>query len=176
MTEQEEPEYPPYPETEDKHFDQLSPLDGVQQQPDGSLAPANPVRPLDVPEDAYAGPVGQREAAVPVVPEEYTAEFQDSVAEQLEKQRAQLAQPAGNVDIQGAPHFMRVVDDVELCGTCGESFPCAGWQAMAKAGEASVLPGVTPMDGPALPLPTFEEAAQALGLTADQLMNLARGR
>lgn len=167
-------DYPPYPETEDEHFDQISPLDGVQEQPDGTLAPANPVRPLDTPQDEFMAPAEDVAPAVPTAPTEYTADFQDSVAEQLAKQREQLAQPAGNVDIKGAPHFMRVVDDVELCGTCGESFPCAGWQAMARAGEATVLPGVTSVDSVRGTLPTFEQAAAAIGISPEELAELGR--
>lgn len=160
--------------TEPEHFDQISPLDGVQQQPDGTLAPANPVRTLDAPPDPYMAPADDVQPAVPAAPPEYTPEFQDSVNEQLEKQRAQLGQPAGNVDIKGAPHFMRVVDGVELCGTCGESFPCAGWQAMARAGEATVLPGVTQVDNVRGTLPTFEAAAAAVGISPEELADLGR--
>lgn len=169
----ETPQYPPYPETETEHFDQISPLEGTQEQPDGSLAPANPVRPAETPADEFMAPV---EVVAPAVPVQYTAEFQDSVAEQLAQQRAQLAQPAGNVDIHGAPHFMRVADGVELCGQCGEEWPCEGWKRMAAAGEAGRAFGPTTLDQPVSRLPTFEQAAAAAGLTPEELVRLYTSR
>jgi hypothetical protein len=172
---------------QDEHFDQISPLDGVHQlNPDGTVTPAlteepGEAAPIEVahppvehvdPEtgEPYAvllddGPPGEPATTTPAVaqpslPPSYDDDFQLSVTEQLEQQRAALAQPAANVDIHGAPHFMRMIDGEEMCGQCGEPFPCPSWIELSESAQSAQLPTAES----SMRLPTMEEAARAAGV------------
>lgn len=101
----------------------------------------------------------QVSVAPPTVPPEYAHVDPDTVNRVLAEQRAQLARPSANVDIQGAPHFLRNVDGEEVCGSDGQSWPCA--HARGSTGVAAPLEGADPADQL---LPTMREAAQAAGM------------
>ena len=154
-----------YPDEE--HFDQISPLAGLQETPEGDLVPAVEPPPIG----ASVAEQESYQVAAPALPPQYGAGFQDTVAEQLAKQREQLAQPAGNVDIKGMRHFERLVDEVPLCGGCGESFPCDGWKGLTRAQQGE-QPPANRMDAghPDWRLPTLEEAAQAAGVSVQEYM------
>lgn len=158
-------EYGAYPEVEERHHDQLSPLAGVQQTASGELVPAPTVPPLGATVEE------QQEYTLPSLPPEYGPNAQETIAEQLERQRAQLAQPAGNADVKGMPHFERMVDNVSLCGSCGESFPCEGWQGLTAA-QQSAQPPMAYADAshPEWSLPTLEESARAAGVSIQEYM------
>lgn len=165
----------------DEHFDQLAPIDGVHQvQPDGSITPAPPVLPLNATteeRDAFLArrdlrpDSGLDEVQPPSIPLEYQDEgFQRSVSEQVAAQRAQLAQPAGNIGPDGAPHFLRLVDGSEVCGQDGQPWPCDQAQAMAasaRQAEFGEWPGGVPVEAPKLV--TLEEAALAAGMNPTEL-------
>lgn len=134
------------------HFDQLSPIGANQVTAEGVIVPAAPAVPRRDDE--------QVSVADPQLPPQYQNEgFQETVQQQVAAARAQLAQPASNVDIHGAPHFLRNVDDVERCGQDGEDWPCTAFRGMAE--EARRAQFAT--DALSVP-PTMAEAAQAAGM------------
>lgn len=172
--------------TESEHFDQVAPVGGVQIQPDDSLTVAPIVRPVGMPED--------QAFELPSLPPEFESgpqgdELAESIRKQIEVSRQQLAQPAGNLDIQGAPHFLRVLPDgEEVCGQDGQAWPCLparGLEAQARRTQFGGLPvgRVAPDGSPELltlgeslsaadvqpGTPTFEDVATALGMTTEQL-------
>lgn len=97
--------------------------------------------------------------AQPEIPPEFVGLSDDDVQTALREQRERLARPAGNVDIHGAPHFLRNVDGVETCGQDGKPWPCGS--ALAMADEQHILQGIAPA---VQLLPTMAEAAEAAGL------------
>jgi hypothetical protein len=138
------------------HFDQISPLDGAHQvDADGTVSPAYPFE-------------------APSVPPQYAdTGFQESVAEQVAAQRAMLAEPAGNVDIKGAPHFLRVVDGSEVCGQCTEPFPCTAYRELADRQLVGQQTSPTGVASSLVP-PTMAEAAAAAGMPIDEFMRRLR--
>lgn len=169
------------------HFDQLSPLGGVHQvQPDGSFLPLpEALQPVAIDTaplpDAQPGEVripetperAEWDVAPPSLPPQYLYDLaQASLTEQVEAQRLLLAQPAANM-FKGAPHFLRSVDGVELCGQCGEAFPCESYRALL---DASLRDQLTPASGvpAALVPPTMVEAAAAAGMDVESFMERLR--
>lgn len=152
--------------TDSDHFDQLSAIDGVHQvTPEGAIVPAPP--PVGGPPGLAREEVG-REAEPPTLPPQYRSEdFQLSALQQVAAAREALAQPAGNVDIQGAPHFLRNVNGVELCGSCGTDFPCDAYRGMSEERQRAEF-GRTLLQMP----PTMAEAALAAGMSQEEF----RGR
>lgn len=128
-----------------EHFDDISPVAGAHQ----------------LGEDGFAVPVDSP-ILPPALPPQYANEgFQISVAQQVEEQRRQLAQPAGNV-FKGAPHFLRNVNGEEVCGQCGDAFPCESYRAIT---DQQALDQATPVGGTGLLTPpTMAEAAAAAGV------------
>jgi hypothetical protein len=151
--------------TESEHFDQVAPVGGVQIQPDDSLAVAPVVRPVGAPED--------QAFELPSLPPEFESgpqgdELAESIRKQIEASRQQLAEPAGNVDVVGAPHFLRVLPGgEEVCGQDGQAWPCLparGLAEQARQVQFGDLPaGQLASDG-SPELLTFEEAAKAAGV------------
>lgn len=158
----------------EEHFDQLSPIQGVGQvQPDGTMrvigmnveqegggAP-------EMPPPGDSGTDGHKDIAQiepsPVSAGRPDSELEEALLEVVAAQRAQLAQPAGNVDVKGAPHFERVVDGQSLCGQCAEPFPCPAYQEIAQAALDAQRSPVDAADED-VPLVTMEAAAAAAGM------------
>lgn len=148
--------------TDSDHFDQLSPIDGVHQvTPEGAVVPVSP--PVgDTPGSAREE--GRQEVEAPTLPPQYRSEdFQLSALQQVAAAREALAQPAGNVDIQGAPHFLRNVNGAELCGQCGTDFPCDTYREMSEERQRAEF-GRTLLQMP----PTMAEAALAAGMSQEE--------
>lgn len=160
----------------EQHDDQLSPVQGVYAvSPDGQIRVtgdvlaepnSNPVRTEQVVEEYEDGSVQVVEVQAPSVPEGYqpAAPFSDgdtdAILKAAELDRAQLAQPSGNV-VHGAPHFLRNVDGVEVCGQDGKPWPCEAYTGLERQGvQRAALPDADL----APPPPTMLEAARAAGI------------
>lgn len=179
-----------------EHFDQISPVDGVHQlNPDGTVTPVLSEQQLDIiSTPKYPGPDGPgvdsntgKEHAIlldegpvetpavqpPTLPPVYDDDMVTSVLAQVDQQRAQLAQPAGNIDIHGAPHFQRSIDGVDVCGQCAQPWPCVGWQQISQALLVE-QGGTNPQSGPVLL--TLEEAAAAAGMDPAEFSDRLRAR
>lgn len=120
------------------------------------------------------GPVDEPEPAPLPMPSQppLTEEEQASVLEQVAAQRARLAEPPSNVDIQGAPHFARILDDGrEVCGQDGESFPCAAWRKLQADQLAEQTGEPVTEEVP----PVMAEAAAALGISVTEFKQRLNG-
>lgn len=106
---------------------------------------------------------GKPEITSPSLPPEYAYADPAAVQQQLDEQAERLAQPAANVDMVGMPHFLRNVNGEEVCGGCGNAFPCPAYGAMTR--QSALLEGLAPA---AELLPTMTEAAQAAGMDLDE--------
>lgn len=95
----------------------------------------------------------------PTLPPEFARADPNAVARTLAEQERQLAQPAGNLDAKGAPHFLRNVNGEEVCGQDGQPWPCDEWQGIAHRGAVLETGGER-----SSMLPTMVEAAQAAGM------------
>lgn len=142
-----------------EHDDQLAPIDGVIPAP-----PPSGTTPADSGQDAVQRP------SLPPGGQPLAFPDTDAIQEVADLQRQMLAEPAANV-IQGAPHFLRNVDGEEICGQCGEAFPCAAYKSMLARDAASAL---TPAGGRSMPQveiapPTMQEAAAAAGIDVAEL-------
>ena len=104
----------------------------------------------------------------PELPPQY-ADPQTTVAEQLAEAEAALARPAANLDIHGAPHFLRNVNGEEVCGQDGQPWPCATWGEIETGAHAAQ--GIDPA---AQEVPTMAEAALAAGMDLDVFLNRLR--
>lgn len=156
------------------HFDQLSPIDGMQVQPDGTVQPVSPPPNPVVEQDET-----ERPGAAPSLPPQHAEamsaqgeQLQQAILDQVDAQRAQLAQPAGNIGGDGAPHFQRLLPDgAEVCGQDGQPWPCEEARGIAEAArrtEFGTMPvGEIAADG-SPQLLTFEEAARAAGVNPEQ--------
>lgn len=152
-----------------QHYDQVAPVNGLQMQADGTVAPVAPARPVDpegeqavetvrpsLPPHVQVGPVGE--------------ELVEAVRAQVDQQRAQLAQPAANVGSDNRPHFQRIIPGnkerpaQEVCGQDGQPWPCDQALGIAAQVQAQEFPvGEIAADGTPQLL-TFEEAARAAGV------------
>lgn len=99
----------------------------------------------------------------PHLPPEYAHANPDAVVRQLAEQARQLAEPAGNLDAKGAPHFLRNVNGEEVCGQDGQPWPCDAWRQIGH--QSARLEGLTPASQL---LPTMAEAAAAAGMDLNE--------
>jgi hypothetical protein len=95
----------------------------------------------------------------PHLPPEYAHADADAVGRVLDEQARQLAQPAGNLDVKGAPHFLRNIGGEEVCGQDGQPWPCDAWRQIGH--QSARLEGLSPASQL---LPTMTEAAAAAGM------------
>jgi hypothetical protein len=102
------------------------------------------------------------------IPPEYAVP-QRTVEEQLAEANATLARPAANLDVHGAPHFLRNVNGEEVCGQDGLRWPCPAWQEIETG--AHVAQGIDPG---AQEVPTMAEAALAAGMDLDEFLTRLR--
>lgn len=140
-----------------EHDDQLSPIDGfIEPPPSGT--------PADSKDDRAARPTlppGGQPAGYP---------DQDAIRAVAELQREMLAQPAANV-IHGAPHFLRNVGGEEVCGQCGDAFPCPAYKHMLARDAERALTHSGHKELPQVEMspPTMAEAAAAAGIDVAEL-------
>lgn len=158
--------------THPDHFDQISPTGGVQLQPDGTLAAAPDVAPLG--ETWSPDDVAPPSLPPEFLDEQHGQELAVAVAAQIEADRQRLTEPAGNVDIKGAPHFQLIREDGDVCGQDGQPWPCAGAKQIGRdlweheyGDQTPEEPGYGRRDQQ---VPTFDQVAAALGVSPGSLL------
>lgn len=158
--------------THPDHFDQISPKDGIQLQPDGTLEAATAVAPIG--ETWSPDDIAPPSLPPQFLDEQRGQELAQAVAAQIEADRQRLTEPAGNVDIKGAPHFQLIREGGDVCGQDGEPWPCAGAKQLASElwkheyGDHTAEESGHSRQGQHVP--TFEQVAAAMGVSPEALL------